>query len=58
MLLVVKDFPTLAELVFFDVALEVGDGAAVRAEKSRVFFLDKGADAFVVPDVGTGGDEE
>lgn len=57
MLLVVKDFPTLAKLVFFNVTLQISDGATVWAKECRVFFFNKGANALIVPDVGAGGDE-
>lgn len=40
-------------LGLFDVFFEVGYGAAVWAEEGWVFGLDYGADAFVVPGVGT-----
>jgi hypothetical protein len=43
----------------FDVFFEIGDGAAVGAEEvGPCWAVEDGADAFVVPDVGTGSDEE
>lgn len=57
MLLVVKDLPALTKLVFFDVTLQISDGATVRTKECRVFLFNKGANALIVPDVGAGGDE-
>jgi hypothetical protein len=43
----------------FDIFFEIGDGAAVGAEEvGPCWAVKNGADAFVMPDVGAGGDEE